>query len=98
MERGPGGEANQLHRPFHMRHSTPDYRRGQGILHLRRRLKQLGEFAIFAYIFYNWNIALQMKQAVMPMMSRLYCPLANKDINTTFVGVQLYINDCAHAM
>src|SRR5258708_19980590 len=33
MERGPGGEASQLHRPFHMRHSTPDYRRGQVILH-----------------------------------------------------------------
>jgi hypothetical protein len=36
---------------------------------LRRRLKQPGEFAIFAYIFYNWNIALQMKQAVMTMVS-----------------------------
>jgi hypothetical protein len=27
------------------------------------------KFAIFAYIFYNWNIALQMKQAVMTMVS-----------------------------
>src|SRR5260370_29510060 len=33
MERGPGGEANRLHSPFHTIHSTLHYRTVQLILH-----------------------------------------------------------------